>query len=204
MACGCNQSNIGLDLAMTQFPHISLVLGGARSGKSLFAENLAEHMSSAMSMPKIYLATARAGDDEMADRIDQHKKRRGPDWTTLEAPVELAQAIAAQANNHIILVDCITLWLTNLLLSDADINAETDKLIEASISASPHLIFVSNEVGNGIVPENALARRFRDEAGRTNQKLAAAADYVALVTAGLPLDIKGRRPLDDEAKGPLA
>jgi len=189
---------------MAQFPHISLVLGGARSGKSLFAENLAELMSSAMSMPKIYMATAQAGDDEMAARIDQHRKRRGPDWSTLEAPLKLSEEIAAQAEGSIILVDCIALWLTNLLLSGADIESETDRLVEASMASKAHLIFVSNEVGDGIVPENALARRFRDEAGHTNQKLAAAADYVALVTAGLPLDIKGRRPLDAEAKGPLA
>lgn len=180
---------------MAQFPHISLILGGARSGKSLFAENLADQMASVLKLPKIYLATAQAGDDEMAARIDQHKQRRGPDWTTIEAPVKLTEAIAAQADNHIILIDCITLWLSNLLLSEADIDAETDRLIKASQATNAHLIFVSNEVGDGIVPEHALARRFRDEAGRANQKLAAAADYVALITAGLPLDLKGKSQL---------
>lgn len=166
---------------------LTLVLGGARSGKSRLAESLiARHPP-----PWLYVATAEAGDAEMAARIAAHRARRGVAWTTIEAPRDLAGRLAEHAGLPV-LVDCLTLWLTNLMLADADIEAEIARLERVLDESRDSIVLVANEVGSGIVPDNALARRFRDLQGQLNQRLAARADRVVLVVAGLPLFVKGR------------
>jgi adenosylcobinamide kinase/adenosylcobinamide-phosphate guanylyltransferase len=165
---------------------LTLVLGGARSGKSRLAESLvARHPP-----PWLYVATAEAGDAEMAARIAAHRARRGVAWTTIEAPRDLAGRLAEHAGLPV-LVDCLTLWLTNLMLADADIEAEIARLERVLDESRDSIVLVANEVGSGIVPDNALARRFRDLQGQLNQRLAARADRVVLVVAGLPLFVKG-------------
>ncbi len=165
---------------------ITLVLGGARSGKSRYAEGLI----TASPPPWIYVATAHAGDEEIAERIALHRKRRAHGWQTHETPHNLAPAFAAPPSNAPLLVDCLTLWLSNRMLADADIERETDALEAALARRQSNIVLVSNEVGCGIVPENALARRFRDAQGRLNQRLAARAHCVMLMVAGLPLTVK--------------
>lgn len=166
---------------------VTLILGGARSGKSRYAQAFAESQPG----PCVYLATAEVRDDEMAARIETHRQDRGPRWTTVEEPVDLAGALRAAATAEgAVLVDCLTLWLSNLMERERDIVAATAGLIEALPALGGPVIFVSNEVGWGIVPDNALARRFRDEAGRLNQAVAAAAQRVDFVAAGLPLTLK--------------
>jgi len=167
-------------------PHLTLVLGGARSGKSRHAEALVE----ALPAPWTYLATAQAYDDEMRQRIAEHRARRPAGWQTVDAPLALAEAIDAQRPGQPILVDCLTLWLTNLILSERDIAAARAGLIAACERAIGPIVLVANEVGLGIVPENALARRFRDEAGRLHQALAARAGRVLFMVAGLPMQVK--------------
>lgn len=172
---------------MTAFlPHLTLVLGGARSGKSRHAEALVE----AMPAPWTYIATAQPFDDEMKARIAEHRARRSPDWITVDAPLELAEAIRNLPKGRPILVDCLTLWLTNLILAERDTATAGDDLIAACASATDPVVLVSNEVGLGIVPDNALARRFRDEAGRLHQRLAAQAGRVVFMVAGLPMQVK--------------
>jgi adenosylcobinamide kinase/adenosylcobinamide-phosphate guanylyltransferase len=166
----------------------TLVLGGARSGKSRYAESVA--MSSRP--PWIYVATAESFDDEMATRIAQHKNRRSDNWQTVDAPLDLAGALAALPRSATVLIDCLTLWLSNLMLAERDIDAETQRLEAAMLAHEAPLVLVSNEVGSGIVPENALARRFRDFQGLLNQRVAARADRVVLVVAGLPMIVKGQ------------
>jgi adenosylcobinamide kinase/adenosylcobinamide-phosphate guanylyltransferase len=166
---------------------LTLVLGGARSGKSRYAETLV----TALPPPWIYVATAQALDAEMAARIEAHRARRGAGWTTVEVPRELATTLAAHAGAPI-LVDCLTLWLSNLMMADARIDAELDRLEQALGRATAPVVMVANEVGSGIVPDNALARRFRDLQGALNQRIAARADNVVLLVAGLPLIVKGR------------
>lgn len=169
-------------------PNTILVLGGARSGKSRHAQALAQKLAPARS----FIATAQAFDAEMAARIRRHRADRDSSWKTVEAPLRLAEALAReQAPGHVLLVDCLTLWLSNLMLGGADIEAATDALLGAIRQSAGPLVLVSNEVGFGIVPENALARRFRDAAGRLNQQVAEACDAVDLVVAGLPLRLKG-------------
>ncbi|KQP42398.1 adenosylcobinamide kinase/adenosylcobinamide phosphate guanyltransferase [Methylobacterium sp. Leaf104] len=163
---------------------MTLVLGGARSGKSAHAEALIE----ASPRPWLYLATARAWDDEMRERIALHRARRPDGWITQDVPLALAEAVAAATGP--VLVDCLTLWLTNLILSEADLEAATAALLAACATAPGPVVLVGSEVGLGIVPENALARRFRDAAGRLHQRLAAQADRVVLTVAGLPLIVK--------------
>ncbi|KQO54669.1 bifunctional adenosylcobinamide kinase/adenosylcobinamide-phosphate guanylyltransferase [Methylobacterium sp. Leaf85] len=163
---------------------MTLVLGGARSGKSLHAERLVE----AHPAPWLYLATAQAWDDEMRERVALHRSRRSADWITRDVPIDLAEAVAAATGP--VLVDCLTLWLTNLILSEADTEAASAELIEACGSAPGPVVLVGNEVGLGIVPDNALARRFRDAAGRLHQRLAARADHVVFMVAGLPMIVK--------------
>lgn len=164
-----------------------LVIGGARSGKSRYAQARAE----ATGRPPLFIATAQAFDAEMRDRITRHQADRGPQWETVEAPRDLPRAIAAHdAPGRVLLVDCLTLWVSNLLLAGDDIPAATDALIAALAAVKGQVMLVSNEVGWGIVPDNALARRFRDEAGFVNQRVAAAADEVHLIVAGLPLRLK--------------
>jgi adenosylcobinamide kinase/adenosylcobinamide-phosphate guanylyltransferase len=165
---------------------ITLVLGGARSGKSRFAEDLVMAAGAGT-----YLATAQARDDEMAARIRAHRDRRGTAWRTVEEPVDLVGALARNcAPDRPVLVECLTLWLSNLMEADRDLDRETDALVAALPEFDGPVVFVSNEVGLGIVPDNAAARAFRDAAGHLNQSVAAAADRVVLVAAGLPLDLK--------------
>ncbi len=166
---------------------MTLVLGGARSGKSAHAEALV----TAFPAPWSYLATAQALDGEMHERIAHHRARRAAGWETCEVPLDLAAALDALPPGRPALVDCLTLWVTNLLLADCNPDAAADRLLEALARARGPLVLVSNEVGLGIVPDNALARRFRDAAGRLNQRVAAVADRVVLTVAGLPLTVKG-------------
>ncbi len=168
---------------------LALVLGGARSGKSRHAEALIE----ALPPPWIYVATGQPGDHEMRARIAEHQARRGGAWRTVEAPLDLAGAIGSAADAPV-LVDCLTLWLTNLILGDADIERATQSLEQALDRRRSAVVLVASEVGLGIVPENALARRFRDEAGLLHQRVARRATQVVLVAAGLPLVLKGGAP----------
>lgn len=169
---------------------LTLIVGGARSGKSAFAERLVVGSGRA----RRYIATAEAWDDEMRTRIAQHRRERGEDWVTVEAPMDLPAALASVSPDEVVLLDCATLWLTNQLLAERDLEAVTDGLIRALAACKGPVVIVSNEVGSGIVPENALARRFRDEQGRLNQRLAAEAALVVTVIAGLPLVLKGQLP----------
>jgi adenosylcobinamide kinase/adenosylcobinamide-phosphate guanylyltransferase len=163
-----------------------LVIGGARSGKSRHAERLiAEYPP-----PWIYVATAEALDDEMRARIAAHRNRRDGRWHTIEAPHALAVAVRDAPVGQPLLLDCLTLWLSNRLLADAEIEAEMGVLADALAARTAATIVVSNEVGLGIVPDNALARRFRDAAGAANQMLAARAERVDFIAAGLPLRLK--------------
>ncbi len=168
---------------------VVLVLGGARSGKTAHAERLALSLAVADRRP-VYVATGQAFDDEMASRIARHRDDRGARFETIEAPTDLAGAVAAAGDGAPVLIDCLTLWLSNLMLADRDLAAATAALVEAIDRTRGTLILVSNEVGLGIVPDNALARRFRDEAGRLNQTIATRADRVDFVVAGLPLRVK--------------
>jgi adenosylcobinamide kinase/adenosylcobinamide-phosphate guanylyltransferase len=172
-------------------PPVSLILGGARSGKSRYAEGLVE----AHSGPCVYLATAEAGDGEMAARIAAHQARRSARWITVEESFDLCGALKAAAGaDRAVLVDCLTLWLSNLMAADRDVEAESRRLVECLAALDGPVVLVSNEVGQGIVPENALARAFRDQAGWLNQAAAAAADQVVYMVAGLPLVVKGAPP----------
>jgi adenosylcobinamide kinase/adenosylcobinamide-phosphate guanylyltransferase len=164
---------------------LTLVLGGARSGKSCYAESLITTLPA----PWIYVATAEARDSEMAERIAAHQVRRGVGWRTLETPRDVVGALTAHGKTPL-LVDCLTLWLSNTLLARADVDAEIERLETALAQAAAPLVLVANEVGFGIVPDNALGRRFRDLQGLLNQRIAARADRVTLVVAGLPLTIK--------------
>jgi adenosylcobinamide kinase / adenosylcobinamide-phosphate guanylyltransferase len=166
--------------------HLTLVIGGARSGKSRHGESLITRLPP----PWIYVATAQALDAEMVERIAAHRARRGSGWTTIEAPHDLAGALSPHAGAPI-LIDCLTLWLSNLMLADADIGAETERLARALRDRVAPVVMIANEVGSGIVPENVLARRFRDQQGLLNQSIAALADRVVLMVAGLPLNVKG-------------
>lgn len=171
-----------------------LALGGARSGKSVYALRLAE----AAAAERLYLATACAPDDEMKARIARHRAERGAGWSTREEPLDLVAALAAEARpGRVVLVDCVTIWLSNCLFAGRDAEAEAAALAAATPSLAGPVVFVSNEVGSGIVPQTPLGRSFRDLQGRANQALAAACDVVALVTAGLPTLIKpaSRPPL---------
>lgn len=166
-----------------------LITGGARSGKSTLAERKALQPCGRA----VYIATARVydGDSEMAERIAHHKARRPPgSWTNLEAPTDLAQALRATDGDVPRLVDCLTLWLTNLMLDEADWRSETETLIKTLSGQSAPVVLVSNEVGFGIVPENKLARAFRDAAGQVNQAVATACDEVWLAVAGHPVKVK--------------
>lgn len=164
---------------------LTLILGGARSGKTA-------HALAASPAPHCYIATAQALDGEMADRIAAHKAERGATWGLAEAPLDLAAAIQAEAaENRTLLIDCLTLWLSNLMHHTRDIDAETAALITAARAAPGRVVMVSNEVGLGLVPMEKLSRDFRDAQGRLNQRIAAAADHVRFIAAGLPLILKG-------------
>jgi len=175
---------------MTDAPKLTLVLGGARSGKSRYAEGLLAALPSAWKPPWVYVATAEPGDEEMGARIAAHRARRGASWQTVEAPHELAEALVL-AQPKPALVDCLTLWLSNLMLAETQIEAEIVRLERALDAVSAPVVLVSNEVGSGIVPEYPLGRKFRDLHGALNQRMAARADRVVLMVAGLPLAMKG-------------
>ena len=173
-------------VAGTALPPLTLILGGARSGKSRHAERLVEAAGGG-----IYVATGEAGDDEMRARIAAHRARRGAAWQTIEEPRDLASAlIRAGAAGRPILVDCLTLWVSNLLLAGRNVAAESEGLLACLPKIAAPKLLIANEVGLGIVPDNALARRFRDAAGRLNQDIAALADRVLFIAAGLPLTLK--------------
>lgn len=166
---------------------ITLILGGARSGKSRLAEELAQKRNGRL----VYLATAEAWDDEMHARIAEHKARRGDRWHDIEAPIAIAEVLrAVPADTGAVLVDCLTLWLSNLMHANRDIPAETAGLLAALDAVRFPVLLVSNEVGLGIVPDNKLARDFRDHQGRLNQAVAARADHAVFMAAGLPLVLK--------------
>ncbi|WP_315923616.1 bifunctional adenosylcobinamide kinase/adenosylcobinamide-phosphate guanylyltransferase [Mesorhizobium sp. SP-1A] len=171
---------------MPESASLTLLLGGARSGKSAHAEKLVM----ANMAPWTYVATAQAYDEEMRERIAHHRARRGEGWETIDAPLDLAGALEAMPVGRPVLVDCLTLWLTNHMLGEHDLKAEYARLAEVLSRPRGPWFVVSNEVGQGIVPDNALARRFRDEAGRLNQQVAAVADAVFFMVAGLPLKVK--------------
>jgi len=168
----------------------TLVLGGARSGKSAFAQGAAEALAAESGGRLVMVATAQAFDSEMAERIARHRADRGATWTTVEAPLDIVGALAALGANDVVVVDCLTLWLSNLMLDERDAAAAASELVKAVGRFEGALWLVSNEVGFGIVPDNVLARRFRDEAGRLHQALAQAAEAVTLVVAGLTLRLK--------------
>jgi len=168
---------------------LALFVGGAKSGKSRLAQKLAEELPE----PRLYLATGEAKDAEMQARIRRHQEDRGPSWQTWEEPLALGRALAqAEGRFGVILVDCLTMWLSNLLARDeAELASERQQLAAVLPTLNTPVILVSNEVGWGIVPANPLARRFRDEAGGLHQELAQQADLVALVVCGLPVFLKG-------------
>ncbi len=173
----------------SSMPRVTLVLGGARSGKSVYGENLIGGCES-----PVYLATAEAGhgddqDGEMAARIAEHQKRRGPRWQTVEEPLDLAGALSAHAHLPV-LVDCLTLWLANIMAAGLDVKAELDTLDGCLKELAGPVILVSNEVGQGIVPDNALGRAYMDNAGRMNQRIATCAGRVVVIHAGLPQMLK--------------
>jgi adenosylcobinamide kinase/adenosylcobinamide-phosphate guanylyltransferase len=171
-------------------PPLTLVIGSAASGKSGFAESLCFQSGK----PLTYIATAQAFDDEMREKISQHRVQRGDGWHTIEAPIEVAQALSGRTRDEIVLLDCATLWLSNVLLAEHDLTL-SGAALQAALGACPaHVVVVSNEVGAGVVPENKLAREFRNAQGRLNQKLAVQADLVVNVIAGLPQVLKGTLP----------
>ncbi|MCP3729821.1 bifunctional adenosylcobinamide kinase/adenosylcobinamide-phosphate guanylyltransferase [Sphingomonas sp. MG17] len=170
-------------------PHSLFVLGGARSGKSRYAQQRAE----ALSGRHVFIATAEAFDDEMRDRIARHRADRDLRWETVDAPRELVAAIDAQSGQGaVVLVDCLTLWASNLLLAEADLDLAAIELCASIQRFEGALVLVSNEVGFSIVPENPLARRFRDVAGRLNQHVASSVAEAQMVVAGIPLLLKGQ------------
>jgi adenosylcobinamide kinase/adenosylcobinamide-phosphate guanylyltransferase len=177
--------------------HVTLVTGGCRSGKSAFAQRLAESLPG----PRTYVATCPVTDEEMRRRIEKHRAARAAgDWTTLEQPLDLERAILQAAGSPVVLVDCLTLWVSNLMheaeqagktVSEEDVVRRCRSVLAACGRGGGNVLFVTNEVGMGIVPDNALARRYRDLAGRCNQTIAAAADAVVLMSCGIPLFLKG-------------
>lgn len=168
-------------------PRITLILGGARSGKSRHAERLVQTSG----LEPYYIATAQALDKEMCDRIEEHKARRGDRWHTVEEPLALTRTLhSVTAEGRALLIDCLTLWLTNLMVHDRPVDAEIDGLLDSLEALSGAAVFVSNEVGQGVMPTNAMARMFIDHAGRLHQRLAEQADQVMLMTAGLAQQLK--------------
>ncbi|WP_232295768.1 bifunctional adenosylcobinamide kinase/adenosylcobinamide-phosphate guanylyltransferase [Pseudorhodobacter aquimaris] len=174
---------------MTQkiLPPLTLVTGGAKSGKSRFAEGLV----TGSGLRQVYLATAQVWDDEMRAKVDAHKTDRGTGWHTVEAPRDVVAALHGATAGDVILLDCATMWLSNIMLAEADIESETAALLAALAACPAPVVIVTNELGWSIVPDNALARRFRDAQGRLNQALAAQAGLVVAVISGLPMVLKG-------------
>jgi len=172
-------------------PPLTLVLGGARSGKSAYAESLLLGQAGA---EPVYIATSEVWDDEMAERVRLHQSRRGDPWVTVEEPLALLEALREQCRpGRVVLVDCLTLWLSNLMMAEVDVAAAIDAFKAGLAGLACPVVLVSNEVGLGIVPDNALARAFRDHAGRLNQAVAAVSNKVVFVAAGLPLVLKDHR-----------
>lgn len=171
-------------------PHLTFVTGGAASGKSAWAEDLVAKTA----LPKVYMATAQAFDDEMRTKIRAHVAQRGEGWQTVDVPRDAAAALTKVKSGQIVLLDCATMWLSNHLLDNADIVSETDNLLKALATCASPVVVVSNEVGMGIVPDNALSRAFRQAQGRLNQQIAEQADLAVFVAAGLPLVLKGSLP----------
>lgn len=166
---------------------LTFVIGGARSGKTSYA------LAQAQARPAqrlVMIATAEALDEEMASRIARHREERGQAWTTIEAPLALVSAVNKLQPGDVAVIDCLTLWLSNLLLGELDVEAAVEELNQALVASPAEIIVISNEVGQGIVPDNPLARRFRDEAGRMHQAIAGVADRAVLVVAGLPVTLK--------------
>lgn len=175
-------------------PARTLVIGGQRSGKSRYAETLVV----ASGLAPVYVATGTAGDAAMRDRIDAHRARRGGEWRTVEEPLDLAAAVARESGPGFhLLVDCLTLWVSNLLEGRRDVAGETRHLVEALARVTGPVTIVTGEVGLGIIPESALARRYADALGAVNQEVAGAVDRVILVSAGLPLTLKAEQPNTD-------
>lgn len=169
---------------------LTLVLGGVSSGKSRFAEDLV----SASGGAKVYIATAEALDAEMQAKIARHQARRGDDWQIVEAPRNLPAVLAKLTGNQVVLLDCASMWLTNILMDDGDIRPETKALLQALRNCPAQVVVVSNEVGLGGVADNPLLRKFQRHQGELNQELAQIADLVVFVTAGLPITLKGVLP----------
>nr|WP_299287140.1 bifunctional adenosylcobinamide kinase/adenosylcobinamide-phosphate guanylyltransferase [uncultured Tateyamaria sp.] len=168
-------------------PAMTFVLGGAASGKSQIAENIIINSD----LTPVYLATARVWDDEVEAKVNLHRARRGPEWQTIDAPIDVAGPLGRATPSQAVLLDCATMWLTNVMLDEQDVaQAQTDLLAALAACAAP-VVVVSNEVGQGIVPDNALARRFREAQGRLNITLAAQSECVIHVVAGLPRTLKG-------------
>jgi adenosylcobinamide kinase/adenosylcobinamide-phosphate guanylyltransferase len=174
-----------------RLPPLTLIIGGASSGKSAFAERLVLQSG----LAKVYIATAEAHDAEMEAKISDHRARRlGQGWRTVEAPLDLEPPLSHLRSGEVALVDCVTFWLTNQILDDADVEEEVDVLLTTLGSITCPVVIVTNDVSGGIVPESAMARTFRSAQGRLNQRLAAQADLVVFVTAGLPQILKGTPP----------
>ena len=171
-------------------PPLSLIVGGAASGKSAFAENLLLSTTSNL----FYLATGKAGDAEMSAKISIHQARRGPRWTTLETPGSLKNALTQVPQDGAVLIDCATFWLSNFMMANRDLNEAPETFLGQLGTPDQPVVVVSNEVGQGIVPEHATARKFRDAQGRLNISLAKRADLVVQVVAGLPNVLKGKMP----------
>ncbi len=180
--------------ATVVLPRVTLVLGGARSGKSAWAERLVESVDA----QPVYVAPAVAGDAEMVERIRRHRERRGERWHAVEEPLDLRGVLAREdRSGQVLLVDCLSLWLSNVMAAELNIETEVCGLLTALRAVKAPVVLVSNEVGMGIVPANALARRYRDDLGRLNQSVASLAELVVFVAAGLPLALKapkGWRP----------
>ena len=170
--------------------NLTLVLGGAASGKSAFAEDLVYRLGG----KRIYLATAQTFDAEMERKIAAHVAQRGAHWHTIEEPIDVGPILTNRHNDEVVLLDCATLWLTNVILSGRDLHTEVDTLMSALAHCPCPVVIVSNEVGHGIVPENAMAREFRAAQGALNQKLAAASHCAVFITAGLPQLLRGALP----------
>lgn len=171
-------------------PSMTFVLGGAASGKSQTAESIIVNSR----LTPVYMATARVWDDEMQSKVNLHRDRRGPEWTTINAPLDPAVPLGKAHAGQAILLDCATMWLTNVMLDELDVAAAQTQMLAALSTCAAPVVVVSNEVGQGIVPDNALARRFREAQGRLNIALAAQADCVLHVVAGLTHTLKGTAP----------
>ncbi len=181
--------------SLSSLAPVTLIIGGARSGKSSHGEALIENCRAGDGAKPLYIATAEAGDGEMAARILKHKRRRAARWETLEEPLEIAAALETHGRaDRAILVDCLTLWLSNLMGKGRDIAAETARLLGALDNLEGPVVLIANEVGLGIVPEGALAREFRDRAGELNQAIAERAERVVFIAAGLAMTIKDAAP----------